>query len=172
MVSVNPSASVWRAPGMPALLILTAAGFVGFAALLPVAPLWAVTGGANEAGSGLVNGMLMFATILTQPFVPALLRRFGTGRVLAAGLMLLNGPALLHLVSSDLQWILALSALRGIGFGIITVTGSATVARLVPPARHGAAIGAYGVAVRSEERRVGGERRWRWGQERVEGEGQ
>ena len=132
---------------MPALLILTAAGFVGFAALLPVAPLWAVTGGANEAGSGLVNGMLMFATILTQPFVPALLRRFGTGRVLAAGLVLLNGPSLLHLVSSDLQWILALSALRGIGFGIITVTGSATVARLVPPARHGAAIGAYGVAV-------------------------
>lgn len=132
---------------MPALLILTAAGFVGFAALLPVAPLWAVTGGANEAGSGLVNGMLMFTTILTQPFVPALLRRFGTGRVLAAGLVMLNGPSLLHLVSSELQWILALSALRGTGFGIITVTGSATVARLVPPARHGAAIGAYGVAV-------------------------
>src|SRR5699024_10721429 len=36
---------------------------------------------------------------------------------------------------------------RGVGFGIITVTGSAAVATLVPPARHGAAIGAYGVAV-------------------------
>src|SRR5690625_737623 len=98
---------------MPARLILTAAGFVRFAARRPVAPLLAFTGGANEAGSGLVNGMLMFATILTQPFVPALLRRFGTGRVLAAGRVLLNGPSLLHLVSSDRQWILALSVLRG-----------------------------------------------------------
>jgi len=132
---------------MPALLALTAAGFTGYSALLPVAPLWAVSGGANEAGAGFVNGMLMLATILTQPFVPALLRRFGYGRVLAAGLLFLNGPALLHLVSPDLVWILGLSAVRGLGFGILTVTGSAAVANLVPPARHGAAIGAYGASV-------------------------
>src|SRR5699024_3748821 len=120
---------------MPALLALTAAGFTGYSALLPVAPLWAVSGGANEAGAGFVNGMLMLATILTQPFVPTLLRRFGYGRVLAAGLLFLNGPALLHLVSHDLVWILGLSAVRGIGFGILTVTGSAAVANLVAPAR-------------------------------------
>lgn len=132
---------------MPALLALTAAGFTGYSALLPVAPLWAVTGGANEAGSGLVNGVLMLTTILTQPFVPRLLRNLGYGRVLAAGLVLLNGPALLHLFSNDLGWILGLSGIRGLGFGIITVTGSAAVASLVPPARHGAAIGAYGAAV-------------------------
>jgi len=141
------STSVWRAPGMPALLALTAAGFTGYSALLPVAPLWAVSGGANEAGAGFVNGMLMLATILTQPFVPTLLRRFGYGRVLAAGLLFLNGPALLHLVSHDLVWILGLSAVRGLGFGILTVTGSAAVANLVAPARHGAAIGAYGASV-------------------------
>mgnify|MGYP005810701379 CR=1 FL=1 len=60
---------VWRAPGMPALLVLTASGFAGFSALLPVVPLWAVDGGANEAGAGLVNGVLLLATVLTQPFV-------------------------------------------------------------------------------------------------------
>ena len=147
MTTSASSTSVWRAPGMPALLALTAAGFTGYSALLPVAPLWAVSGGANEAGAGFVNGMLMLATILTQPFVPALLRRFGYGRVLAAGLLFLNGPALLHLVSPDLVWILGLSAVRGLGFGILTVTGSAAVANLVPPARHGAAIGAYGASV-------------------------
>lgn len=132
---------------MPALLLLTAAGFAGYAALLPIAPLWAVHGGANEAGSGLVNGVLLLATILTQPFVPWLLRRFGTGRVLAAGLVLLGGPSLLHLFSDRLDWILALSALRGLGFGILTVTGSTAVAHLVRPARHGAAIGAYGASI-------------------------
>jgi predicted MFS family arabinose efflux permease len=43
--------------------------------------------------------------------------------------------------------VLALSAVRGVGFGIITVTGSAVVAHLVPTARRGAAVGAYGLAV-------------------------
>jgi MFS family permease len=138
---------VWFEPGMPALLLLTAAGFAGFAALLPVSPLWAVHGGSNAAGAGLVNGVLLLATVLTQPFVPWLLRRFGTGRVLAAGLVFLGAPSLLHLLSDQLDWILVLSVLRGLGFGVLTVTGSAAVAHLVPPSRHGAAIGAYGAAI-------------------------
>lgn len=132
---------------MPAVLILTAAGFAGFAMLLPVAPLWAVAGGASEAGSGLVNGVLMLATILTQGFVPRLVRRFGATPVLGTGLALLGGPSLLHLLSSDLGWILALSGVRGMGFGILTVCGSAAIARVAPPDRHGAAIGAYGAAI-------------------------
>ena len=132
---------------MPALLWVTAAGFSGYAALLPVAPLWAVRGGADVAGSGLVNGLLLLATIATQPFVPRLLSRFGTAHVLAVGLLFLGVPSLLHLVSGDLGWIFTMSVLRGFGFGILTVTGSATVAHLVPPGRHGAAIGAYGAAI-------------------------
>jgi len=132
---------------MPALLLITAAGFSGYAALLPVAPLWAVHGGADAAGSGVVNGLLLLVTIATQPFVPRLLSRFGTAPVLATGLLFLGGPSVLHLVSDQLGWILTLSALRGFGFGILTVAGSTTLAQLVPPARHGAAIGAYGAAI-------------------------
>lgn len=132
---------------MPALLALTAAGFAGYAALLPIAPLWAVHGGSDEAGAGLVNGILLLATIFTQPFVPWLLRTFGTGRVIAAGLVFMGVPSLLHLFSDQLDWILLLSVLRGLGFGVLTVTGSTAVAHLVPPARHGAAIGAYGAAI-------------------------
>ena len=139
--------SVWHAAGMPALLSLTAAGFAGYSALLSVAPLWAVHGGAGAAGSGLVNGALLLATVLTQGLVPRLLDRFGTARVLGAGLLLLGGPSLLFLVSDQLGWVLAWSIVRGIGFGILTVTGSAAVAHLVAPARHGAAIGAYGAAI-------------------------
>ncbi|MGV8877189.1 MAG: MFS transporter, partial [Rhodoglobus sp.] len=142
-----PQQPVWRAPGMPALLVLTAAGFGGFSALLPVAPLWAVHGGANEAGAGLVNGVLLLVTVLTQPFVPRLLARLGTGRVLAAGLALLGVPPLFFLLSDDLRWILLLSILRGVGFGVLTVAGSTVVANLVPRAQHGAAIGAYGAAI-------------------------
>lgn len=139
--------SVWRAPGMPLMLTMTALGFSGYAALLAVAPLWAVHGGADTAGAGLVNGVLMLFTVLTQLFVPRALRRFGWGPVLVAGMLLLGLPALAHGVSDALAPTLALSAVRGLGFGVLTVTGSALVAELVEPQRRGKAIGAYGLAI-------------------------
>lgn len=139
--------SVWRARGMPALIAMTLTGFAGYAALLPVAPLWAVQGGAGEAGAGLVNGVLLLFTVLTQLWVPGALRRFGWGPVMALGLLLLGLPALGYIASDALVPILVLSAVRGVGFGILTVTGSAAVAELVDPSRRGAAIGAYGLAI-------------------------
>ena len=139
--------SVWRAPGMPLMLTMTALGFSGYAALLAVAPLWAVHGGADTAGAGLVNGVLMLFTVLTQLFVPRALRRFGWAPVLVAGMLLLGLPALAHGLSDALGPTLALSAVRGLGFGVLTVTGSALVAELVEPQRRGKAIGAYGLAI-------------------------
>lgn len=132
---------------MPALLGVTFTGFAGFAVLLPTSPLWAVEGGANEAGAGVVNGVLLLFTVLTQLFVPGLLRKYGWGWVMSVGMVLMGLPALAHILSSELYPILALSAIRGVGFGILTVTGSAAVAELVEPARRGAAIGAYGLAI-------------------------
>lgn len=132
---------------MPALLLMSTTGFSGYAALITVAPLWAVRGGAGPGGAGAVNGVLMLFTVLTQPFVPSALRRVGWGPVMVAGLLLLGAPSLLHLLSDDLLPTLALSAVRGLGFGVLTVTGSAAVAELVPAPQRGAAIGAYGLAV-------------------------
>lgn len=139
--------SVWTARGMPALLVATFLGFSGFALLMPVAPLWAVHGGADEGGAGLVNGALLLVTVLTQFFVPGLLRRFGWGPVLAIGLVLLGAPALGLIASDALPAVLALSAVRGIGFGILTVTGSAAVAELSTVETRGKAVGAYGLAI-------------------------
>ncbi len=138
---------VWRAPGMSPLLLLTAAGFAGYAALLPIAPLWSTRGGAGSAGAGLVNGAMLLATVATQGLVPRLLRRHGLGPTLSAGLILLGGPSMLYLVSDGLAWIVVMSVLRGLGFGVLTVIGSTAVASLVPPARHGSAVGAYGAAI-------------------------
>jgi len=132
---------------MPALVAVTLTGFSGYGTLLASAPLYAVQGGSTTAGSGLVNGVLLLFTVLTQLFVPPLLRRFGWAAVMNAGMLLMGLPALAHLLSDQLTPILVLSAVRGVGFGILTVTGSAAVAELVPPARRGAAIGAYGLAI-------------------------
>jgi MFS family permease len=129
------------------LAVVSFTGFAGYAILLPVAPLWAVRGGADTAGAGLVNGVLLLATVLTQLFVPGLLRRLGWGRVLVAGMILLGVPAALYAASDALGAVLLLSALRGTGFGVITVVGSSAVAALVDVRRRGEAIGAYGLAV-------------------------
>lgn len=132
---------------MPALTTMTMLGFCGYSALLPVAPLWAVHGGAGTAGAGLVNGVLLLFTVLTQPLVPAGLRRLGWAPVMVTGVLLLGLPPLAHLASGDLWVTLSASAVRGLGFGILTVTGSAAIAELVEPARRGEAIGVYGLAV-------------------------
>ncbi|WP_238146894.1 MFS transporter [Ornithinimicrobium murale] len=143
--------SVWRAAGMRPLLIMSFLGFCGYAALLPVAPLWAVHGGADEAGSGLVNGVFMALTVLTQLVVPTALRRFGWGPVMAAGMLLLGVPSLFHLLSDELWVILGLAVVRGMGFGVLTVTGSAVVADLVPAGQRGRAVGVYGLAIASTQ---------------------
>jgi MFS family permease len=132
---------------MPALLAVTFTGFSGYAALIAVAPLWAIRGGADEVGAGLVNAVLLLSTVAAQPFVPRVLARCGQTAVIAGGLVLLGLPALGYGLSDELLPVLAMSALRGIGFAVLTVIGSATVALLVPPARLGAAIGVYGLGI-------------------------
>ncbi len=129
------------------LIAMSVTGFSGYAALLTVAPLWAVHGGAGTGGAGLVNGVLLLFTVLTQLLVPGALRRFGWAPVLTAGMALLGLPAALYALSDALAPVLALSAVRGMGFGVLTVTGSSAVAALVPAARRGEAIGVYGLAV-------------------------
>ncbi|WP_222847624.1 MFS transporter [Nocardioides dongxiaopingii] len=139
--------SIWRQPGMRPLVVMTFLGFCGYAVLLPVAPLWAVAGGADTGESGLVNGVLLLFTVLTQLFVPRALRRLGWGPTLVVGMVLLGVPAALLAVSDALGPVLALSAARGVGFGVLTVTGSSAVAALVGTERRGEAIGVYGLAV-------------------------
>lgn len=132
---------------MPLLIVMTALGFAGYSALLPVAPMWAVEGGAGPTGAGLVNGVLMLFTVLAQLAVPGALRRFGWAPVLVTGMIMLGLPAAFFVLSNELVPILIISALRGLGFGILTVTGSALVAELVNPAHRGRAIGVYGLAI-------------------------
>lgn len=139
--------SIWVVPGMAALLVVAFTGFSGYAALLPVAPLWAVHGGADTAGAGLVNFVLLGATVATQFFVPAMIRALGWGHVLALGMVLLGVPALAHVLRDDLPTTLALSGVRGVGFGILTVAASAAAVLLVPVERRGAAVGAYSAAL-------------------------
>ncbi len=141
-----------RAPGLSGrsfrLMLLTSlAGFGGYALLLPVVPLWASTGGAGEFGAGATTGALMLSTVGTQFAVPWALRRWGHRVVLGGGMIVLGAPTPLYAVSADLPLLLAVSLVRGVGFGLVTVAGSALVAELVPTAELGRASARYGIAV-------------------------
>lgn len=122
-------------------------GTCGFFSLISVAPLWATHGGAGPGGAGLVNGALLLATVLTQFLVPAMTDRWGTARVFAVGLAFLGVPAPLLALSDSLPWILVCSALRGVGFAILTVGGSSAVVQLVPVSMRGRALGTWGLSV-------------------------
>jgi MFS family permease len=129
------------------LVASTVLGFAGYALLLPVVPLWVIRGGSGEFGAGVTTGVLMLATVATQLVVPWLVARCGYRVVLVAGGVLLGGPTPLLGLSADLGPVLAVLALRGVGFGLLTVAGSALVAELVPPAEDGRAAARYGLAV-------------------------
>ncbi|MGW5867115.1 MFS transporter [Streptomyces sp. NPDC055239] len=146
-MSERAKESVIRVPGIPHLLIVVLCCFSGFALLLPVSPAWAVNGGADELGAGLVTAILMTATVLTQLCVNTALRKLGWTRTLTLGALLLGLPALLQALSDHLLPILLTTALRGAGFGIVTVCGSTAAAALAPRGRQGAAIGIYGLAI-------------------------
>lgn len=139
--------AVIRTPGIPALMVMSALSFAGFSALVSIVPLWAVHGGADEVGAGLVNAVMMAATVAVQTTVPSALRRFGWRVTLLARVVLLGAPSLVLLATDALPAILALSAVRGAGFAVVTVCGSSAVARLVDAPRRGRAIGLYGLSL-------------------------
>jgi predicted MFS family arabinose efflux permease len=130
------------------LLFVTAFGAAtSFYLLLSVVPLYATAGGAGGVGAGLSTGALMFATVAGELATASLVARFGYRLVLAAGLVLLGVPALALTRWASLPAILAVCVVRGLGFAIAVVVGSALVASLVPPQRRGEGLGVYGIVV-------------------------
>jgi len=146
-VSATTEVSLWRLDGIRQLVAVTLLGFVGFAATLSALPWWAVQGGASLAQAGLVTTAMLTATVLTQTAVPAMVRRFGSGRSLAVGLLALGLPAPLLALTSELAPLLLVSAVRGTGFAVLTVVGSTLTFTLAPRGRHGEAAGIYGLAI-------------------------
>ena len=121
--------------------------FAGFALLVSVAPLWVTRGGSDDLGAGLVTGVMMACTVLAQLSMHHVLAGLGWRWTLVLGAGLLGLPALGHLATNRLGPVIALAALRGLGFGIVTVCGATAVASFVEPARRGRGLGALGLAI-------------------------
>jgi predicted MFS family arabinose efflux permease len=89
----------------------------------------------------------MLSTVLTQIQMPRILGRYGYRKALAGGLLLLGVPALFYVYAHTLLPILAVTLVRGVGFGIVTVAFAALIVELAPPSRRGEALGLLGVAI-------------------------
>jgi len=76
---------------------------------------------------------------------PVLMRRYGYWTMLVVGALLLGVPALALLPGGSLVVIVAVSAVRGLGFGLCTVMTGALTAVLLPPDRRGEGLGLFGV---------------------------
>ncbi|MFB7907308.1 MFS transporter [Kitasatospora sp. NPDC056076] len=135
-----------RARNLPLLLAATFAVFSDYAPLLSVVPLWSATGGSSGVGAGAATGVTMGAGILVQLCMGRLVPALGLRRLLVTGSLLLSLPTAAYLLSPALGWVLAVSAVRGAGFGMAAVAGSALAAELAPPGRRAAVVGWYGAA--------------------------
>jgi predicted MFS family arabinose efflux permease len=132
------------------VILLTLAAFAalfGFQLLLSVVPLYADEAGGGSSGAGLATAAFMLSTVLTQIQMPRVLSRYGYRRALVAGLLFLGVPALFYAYAKALVPILAVTLLRGVGFGIVTVVFAALIVELAPPGRRGEALGLLGVAI-------------------------
>ncbi len=130
------------------LLILVAfAALFGFQLLLSVVPMYADEAGGGSSGAGLATAAFMLSTVLTQIQMPRILGRYGYRRTLAAGLLFLGVPAFSYTYAQTISPILAVTLLRGVGFGVVTVVFAALVVELAPPERRGEALGLLGIAI-------------------------
>src|SRR5215831_10572724 len=117
----------------------------GFYLLLSVTPMYAAAAGAGSAGAGLVTSVLLLGTVAAELAAPALMRRYGQWALLVAGALLLGVPALAPLPGGSLTVIVAVSVVRGVGFGLCTVMTGALTAALLPPDRRGEGLGLFGI---------------------------
>jgi MFS family permease len=139
--------SLWRLPAVRALAGATVLGFTSFSLTLASLPAHAVAGGAAADTAGVVTAAFLVVTVAGQSVVPALTARYGPGPVLAAGLVALGAPSPLYAADDGLIWLSAVSAVRGVGFAVLTVLGATLAAAVAPAARRGEAIGVYGLAI-------------------------
>ncbi len=139
--------SLWRVPGYAVTMMAVTAAFGAWSLLLPLLPLAVLDSGGSAGLAGATTGVFMAATVATQMVTPRLLRSFGYRPVMAASAFMLGVPALGHLLGMDAWLVLLFSALRGVGFGALTVSESALVAEIVPLRYLGKATGTLGVFV-------------------------
>jgi predicted MFS family arabinose efflux permease len=116
-----------------------------FFLLLSVMPMLAAAAGASSSGAGLITGSLLLGTVAAEAVAAAGIRRLGYRTMIVTGAVLLSLPALALLIPEPPAVLLAVSLVRGVGFGLCGVATGALTATLLPPDRRGEGLGLLGL---------------------------
>jgi acyl-CoA thioesterase FadM/predicted MFS family arabinose efflux permease len=125
------------------VLAIAGLGFGGFHTLLSVVPAQAETVGGS-AGPGSATAVLMLATMAAQVTVWRTVR-VRVEVLMAFGCLLLSVPAFLYALDPPIGVLLAVTAIRGVGFGVLAVAVTARVSALALAGSQGRAIGRLGL---------------------------
>jgi MFS family permease len=87
----------------------------------------------------------MGATVAMQLGIPALSRRVGIVPLLVSGALLMGLPSFAYLGNPGAATVLIASALRGAGFGLVSIVATAVVIQLASVSRRTRAIGRFGL---------------------------
>ena len=128
------------------MMLMATVGFTGFFVTLSALPAWIASRGASTASAGATTTVMLVATVICQPLVPALLRRVSTTAAVALGMLLLGAPALGLIWASSGAGLYAICVVRGVGFAIFTIAGTVSTGEFAPSGRHGEVAGLYGLA--------------------------
>lgn len=139
----RPLALQW--PGAR-MMLMAAAGFTSFFVTLPSLPAYVESTGHSTAAAGATTTVMLAATVLFQPAVPALLRRLSATATVAIGLVVMGLPAPLLIWANAGAGLYSICVLRGVGFAVFTVAGAIMASEVAPPGRQGEAVGLYGLA--------------------------
>src|SRR5690348_15609518 len=139
----RPLALQWPCTRM---MLMAVAGFTGFFVTLPSLPAYVASEGHSTALAGATTTVMLVATVLFQPVVPAILRRLTTSATVAIGLVVLGLPAPLLIWASSGAGLYSICVVRGVGFAIFTVAGAFMASEVAPPGRQGETAGLYGLA--------------------------
>lgn len=129
--------------------VSTVGAAASFYLLLSTVPEYAKAAGASAGTAGLTTTTLTLSSVAAYLVAPRLTARYGYRPVLAAGLAALGAPTLLLAAPSgagaSLAVIMAVCAVRGVGFAVTCVAGYALTVSLIPPGRRGEGLALVGV---------------------------
>jgi MFS family permease len=112
---------------------------------LSVVPSDLVARGAGPVAAGWVMAVLVLHAVAAELLAPRIVVHTGPTVLAVAGLVLMTLSGMGVATFSTVHVVLVLTAVRGIGFGLVVVVVAAQIARLLPAERRGEGLGWAGV---------------------------
>lgn len=122
--------------------------FIAFYTLLTTLPIFVIDNlGGSQADGGLVVTVMLVAAIMVRPFSANFLDHIGKKKGLVLSVGLFTATSFLYIWTDQFTSLLMLRFFHGLSFGVITTATGAIAADIIPPARRGAGLGYFAMAM-------------------------